>query len=101
VKNTGENCTPSEEAGDGIQIVHKTEKVTIRERTPANKFKVEAMKDFLDVIGDEDVDKFFLDMMETAKKLGYNLKEEPRAILNTIEKGFIQDVQAETVSPRS
>ncbi len=88
MKNTGANCTPSEETGDGIQVVHKTEKVNIRERTPANKFKVEAMKDFLDVIGDEDVDKMFLTLLDTAKVLGYNLKGEPLTILATIEKGF-------------
>jgi hypothetical protein len=84
--NTGLNCTSSEE--DGIQVTHRIERINIRERTEANKFKVEAMKDFLDVIGDEDVDKMFLAILEVGKELGYNLKGEPRAILSVVEKRF-------------
>jgi hypothetical protein len=84
MSNTGRNCTPVE----GVNITNKTETVTIRERTEVNDFKVAAMKDFLDILGDEDVDTMFMSMMATGKNLGYNLKAEPEELLAAINKGF-------------
>jgi hypothetical protein len=75
-------------------ITDKTEVVTKRERSESNQFKVDAMKDFLDVVGEEDVDKFFLEMLETGKRLGYNLQAEPTVLLASIERRF-PDVQAQ------
>jgi len=98
MSNTGQKCAVPEEQ-DGIKVIHKTESITIRERTEVNQFKVEAMKDFLDVIADEDVDTMFLAMLEAGKQLGYNLKGEPETILAAVNKGFSGG--QETVHPGS
>lgn len=74
-----------------IRVTHRIEKIVIRQRSKVNQFKIDAMKELLDVVGEEDVDSLFLVMLDTAQMLGYNLQREPRAILSLIEQRFDRD----------
>lgn len=80
--NTGDNCTGE------VNITSRTEVITSRIRIPANKLKADAMKDFIDILGEEDIDTMFIAILETGQTLGYNLAAEPRAILARIEKQY-------------
>jgi hypothetical protein len=61
-------------------------KVTKQLRNPADELKIAAIKDFLDIIPEEEVNTFFLENMNLAVKLGYNLTNTPKLLLVEIEK---------------
>lgn len=58
--------------------------VSGRTRTEENQDKVNVMKAFLDIVAEEDVDTMFLSMFNTAKEIGYNLTDEPEALLQRL-----------------
>lgn len=68
---------------DDIEV--KEIKVGKQERTPAEKAKVDAVKNFLDIIPPEEIDVFFLENMNLAARLGYKLAAEPRVLLTRLE----------------
>jgi hypothetical protein len=74
-------------SNDGIEIVETTETVQVeqRERTPANQQKVEILQDFLSILPNEEVDRFFLLILHEAEELSYNLKDTPEALLAAID----------------
>lgn len=61
-------------------------KVGKQERNAADTAKIEAVKQFLDIIPKEEVDMFFLENMNLAAKLGYRLQAEPKVLLAGIER---------------
>lgn len=60
--------------------------ITERERTPANAEKVAILKDLLDYVPDDEVDKYFLEMLNIAIATGVNLKSDPVSLLQAIER---------------
>lgn len=83
----------------GVPVTETEVVITVRERTPANAEKIAILKDLLDVIDEEEVDKFFLAIIDTAVAVGLNFKADPVVLLQTIERKH----QAKTppVYPRS
>lgn len=72
---------------EGVEV--KEEKIGAKpiERSAANQVKVDTVKQFLDcIIKEDEVDAFFLENMELAKKLGYRLQADPKVLLAQIEK---------------
>jgi hypothetical protein len=69
---------------EGVEV--KEIKVGKQERNAADTAKIEAIKQFLDIIPTEEVDMFFLENMNLAVTLGYRLQAEPRILLTQIEK---------------
>jgi calcineurin-like phosphoesterase family protein len=70
---------------DNITVTKEEEVISTRKRSEANEKKIVVLKAFLDIIGEEDVDTFFLSTLQTAKERGYNLQEEPEALLQRFQ----------------
>jgi len=65
----------------GITITENTKVITRRNRTPVDMAKVEVMSALLDVVASEDLDALFVAMLSEVRSRGYNLKDEPEALL--------------------
>jgi hypothetical protein len=71
---------------ESIKVDLKTVTVGKQDRTPAEAAKVEAIKGMLDIILPEEIDQFFLKVMDLSVELGYRLQAEPKVLLSQIEK---------------
>jgi hypothetical protein len=71
---------------ENIKVDLKTVTVGKQDRTPAEAEKVEAIKGMLDIILPEEIDQFFMAVMNLSVKLGYRLQAEPDVLLLQIEK---------------
>jgi hypothetical protein len=71
-----------------ITVTKTTEVIKKRDRSPANLYKVEILRDFLNLMGEEDVDSVFVTLLTEMQNLGYNLQDEPGALLERIKRQF-------------
>lgn len=75
--------------GDGdISLVEQIETITERDREPADTAKVETMVWLLGKLANEHLDDMFVTVLTEAQVLGYNLAEEPRALLERLKRQF-------------
>ena len=70
----------------GIKIVREDRIITQRPRSEADLTKLEILKALLDIIGSEDIDSMFVAMLEEARALGYNLKDDPQTLLQRLKR---------------
>lgn len=72
---------------EGVEVKEEKRGAQPIERSIANQAKIDTIKQFLDcIIPEDEVDAFFLENMELAKKLGYRLQADPKVLLVQIEK---------------
>ena len=74
-------------AGD-ISMVEQTEVITERLRSPADTAKVETMVWLLGKVANEHLDSVFVTLLTECKALGYNLVDEPGALLERLKRQF-------------
>ncbi len=70
----------------GVRVVKEDRVITSRVRTTADAAKLDILKSFLDIIGSEDIDPMFVAVLTEAQHLGYNLKDEPEALLHRLNR---------------
>ena len=64
------------------------EVITERDRGPADAAKVETMVWLLGKIANEHLDPVFVTLLQECKDLGYNLVDEPQALLERLKRQF-------------
>jgi len=70
----------------GIKVTRDEQVVTTRTRSKAEEAKLAILKDLLDIIGSEDIDSMFIAMLDEARSRGYNLRDEPEALLHRLNR---------------
>lgn len=70
----------------GLEVVEENITVGKRDRRPANVQKITVLKAFLDIIDEDDVDRYFLEMLTLAEILEYKLQGPPVNLLAQIER---------------
>ena len=78
----------SRRIAEGISMVKQTETITERLRSPADAAKVETMVWLLGKIANEHLDSVFVTLLQECKDLGYNLVDEPGALLERLKRQF-------------
>jgi len=68
----------------GVTVTKNTTIITVRERSKADAYKVEFLKDLLSIIASEDLDAMLLTMLQSLHDLGYNLKDTPENLVGRI-----------------
>jgi hypothetical protein len=63
------------------------EVVSKRERSESNANKIIVLKAFLDIVAEEDVDSFFITVLNEAQSLGYRLKNTPEKLCEELTTG--------------
>lgn len=79
-------CTIDSESG--ICIVDTEEVITRRDRLPIDAVKLEILHALLDVVANEDLDAVFVSLLSEVSDLGYNLQDEPEALLAQVKRSF-------------
>lgn len=62
------------------------QKITKRERPPTEQIKIDAMKEFLDIIDPRDVDQMFISFFTKAAQMEYRLRGTPDEVLASLVK---------------
>jgi len=70
----------------GIKVVETEEIITRRERSELNASNIAILKDLLDIVAEEDVDKVFVSLLSELRDLGYRLQDEPQALLERLKR---------------
>lgn len=76
--------THTETPAQGIKRKTVTTTITHRDRQPHEQAKVEAMKAFIDIAANEDLDPLFTALFKTAEELGYKLQADPYTLLHRL-----------------
>jgi hypothetical protein len=72
----------------GVTITEDEETIGVRERSVMSGRKVRILKALIDVVADEDLDAVLLANMTALRGLGYNLRDEPEALLEALKRSF-------------
>lgn len=71
---------------EGVEFTETTVPVAAKVLHPANMAKLDAIRDFLLVLDDDDVDKMFLEVFGLAEKLEFKLQAKPMILLQRIDR---------------
>lgn len=71
---------------EGVEFTETTVPVGPKTLHPANVAKLAAIRDFLLVLDDDDVDKMFLEVFGLAEKLEFKLQATPMVLLQRIDR---------------
>ena len=69
---------------DDIQVIERTINVDDLKHSDKTKDKIAILQDFLSIVHDDEIDGFFLLILDKAADLGYNFKDTPKALLEKI-----------------
>jgi hypothetical protein len=72
----------------GIPFTETERKMEKPMRSAANAQKVAILKDLLDQVDEEEVDKFFLDILVIAEGVGFRFKAPGAVLLRQIDRQF-------------
>jgi hypothetical protein len=84
-KSKPEKITLVEQTDCGCEITH-TEEVVRRVRSNADREKLDILIALLNVIASEDLDAMFVAILTEAHASGYNLQDEPQALLERLKR---------------
>ena len=74
----------------GITVTENEEIITHRNRCAVDEAKLEILRALFIVVANEDLDALFVTILSELRDLGYNLKDEPQALLARLKKQYAE-----------